>query len=237
MTTTVDEIAPDIFRIASATPGRAVTFIQFLLRDEKPLLYHTGFKALLPDTLAAISRILDPPSLRYISWSHLEGDECGAINDFLALAPDAEPVQARLGVQTAADFVARPISPIADDGVLDLGAKKLRFLVTPNVPHCWDAIMAFEETTRTLFCSDLFAVGGEPTPMTESDVVGPAIARVKQAPDAMPIGRFTGAVLGRLADLQPRVLAGHHSSAYTGDASQALRDFRRELLDFAGLPR
>jgi flavorubredoxin len=235
-TTTVDEIAPDIFRIATFNPERPLNFIQFLIRDEKPLLYHTGFKAILPDTLEAVRRIIDPAGLRYISWSHLEGDECGAINDFLTLAPDAEPVQGQIGRQAAGDFIARPVTVVPDDGVLDLGTKKLRFLMTPNVPHCWDAIMTYEETTGTLFCSDLFAIGGEQPALTDRDMVEQAVAQVKRGGDALPIGRHTGRVLERLAALQPRVLAGHHSSAYTGDAASALRDLRKELLDLADIP-
>jgi len=235
MPSDVHEIAPDIFRIASSIPGRPVTFIQFLIRDERPLLYHTGSRALFPETLAAVRRVLDPTSLRYISWSHLESDECGAINDFLAVARDAEPVQGQLGLQSGGDFVARPIKVMTDNGVLDLGAKRLRLLVTPHVPHSWDAIMAYEETTGTLLCSDLFASAGKPAPLSESDVVGPAVARIRQEPDAFPIGPHTAVVLDRLAALQPKVIAGHHSSAYADDAVQALRDLKREMFRVAGL--
>jgi len=236
MTTTVDEVAPDIFRIATSAPGQPVTFIQFLIRDESPLLYHTGFKAVFPDTLEAVRRVIDPARLRYVSWSHLEGDECGAVNQFLAHAPAAEPVQGRLGLQSAADFVDRPIKVMADEAVLDLGSKKLRFLVTPQVPHCWDAIMAFEETTGTLFCSDLFAVSGETPAVTDQDIVDQAMAQVRRSPDAFPIGRHTAVTLRRLEELRPKVLAGHHSPAYLGDAARALRDLRAGMLDLGGLP-
>jgi flavorubredoxin len=235
MSTEVTEIAPDIFRIASFIPQRPVTFIQFLIRDEKPLLFHTGFKVLFPDTLEAIKRIIDPASLRYVSWSHLESDECGAINELLAVAPQLEPVQGRLGVQSGGDFIERPISALQDNEVLDLGTKKLRFLVTPHVPHCWDAIMTFEESTGTLFCSDLFAVSGQPPAFTERDIVGPAVARIKEAPDAYPIGPHTAVALARLEALQPKVIAGHHSSAYGGDAAQALRDLSNGMLHSVGL--
>ena len=235
MATEVTEIAPDIFRIASFTPQRPVTFIQFLIRDEKPLLFHTGFKVLFPDTVEAIRRVLDPATLRYVSWSHLESDECGAINDLLAMAPQLEPVQGQLGVQSAGDFIERPISALRDNDVLDLGAKKLRFLVTPHVPHCWDAIMTFEETTGTLFCSDLFAVAGQPPALTDSDIVGPAIERLGQAPDAYPIGPHTSTALARLEALQPKVIAGHHSSAYSGNAVLALHDLSNGLMHSVGL--
>jgi flavorubredoxin len=236
MTTTVHEIAPEIFRIATSVEGRPITFIQFLIRDEKPLLYHTGARALFPDTIEAIKRIVDPAALRYISWSHLESDECGAVNDLLGVAPRAELVHGEIGVRLSiADFFDRPVTAMADDGVLELGEKRLRFLVTPNVPHCWDAIMAYEETTGTLFCSDLFASYGNLDPITESDIVGPSVAQLSRGAGSLPIGPHTGVVLDRLADLSPRMIAGHHSSAYTGDTSQALRDLKSELLAFAGI--
>ena len=236
MATTVDEIAPDIFRIASQLGDRPVTFIQFLIRDEKPLLYHTGARALFPDTLDAIKRIIDPAKLRFISWSHLESDECGAVNDLLGVAPKAELVQGKIGVTHAiGDFFGAPVKGMPDGGVLELGEKRLRYLITPNVPHCWDAIMTYEETTGTLFCSDLFASFGKPEPMTESDIVGPSIANLSRDFRGFPIGPHTGVVLDRLAALNPEVIAGHHSSAFRGDTGQALRDLKTEMLALAGI--
>jgi flavorubredoxin len=235
MATTVDEIAPNIFRIATMLEQARVPFIQFLIRDEKPLLYHTGSRAYFPDTLDAIRRVIDPSDLRYVSWSHLEGDECGAINDLLAVAPQAEPVQGRLGVQSGGDFVARPITALGDNEVLDLGARKLRFLITPNVPHCWDAIMAYEETTGTLLCSDLFSSFGEQPAVTDRDIVERALGPISQLPGYLAVGPHTAQVFDRLAALQPKVIAGHHSSAYAGDAVQALHDLKGEMFRFAGL--
>jgi flavorubredoxin len=233
MTASIHEIAPDIFRIAHHPANARITFVQFLIKDEKPLLFHTGSKALFPDTLEAVQRILDPAGLRYISWSHLESDECGALSDFLAVAPDAEPVHSALGARYGADFFPKAVTPLEDDCVLDLGEKKIRFLVTPHVPHSWDAILAFEETTGTLLLSDLFTSYGEQPAVTESDIVEPSVAALKQSPTTLPIGPHTFSVFDRLEALQPQMLAGHHSSAYTGDALQALRDLRSELSKMA----
>lgn len=236
MSTTVHEIAPDIYRIATTIPEAPVSFIQFLIKDEKPLLFHTGSRAYFDQTLEAVKRLIDPGDLRYISWSHLEGDECGALNEFLAAAPNAEPVQGALGVQSGADFVSRPIRAMGDGEVLDLGEKRFRFLITPHVPHCWDAIMAFEETTGALFCSDLFTSFGEAPAVTDSDIVGPALATFAALPDYMPIGPHTGRVFDRLEALAPKTIAGHHSSTYNGDAVQALRDLKGEMFKLAGMP-
>lgn len=229
MAASVHEIAPNVFRIANRPPEARITFVQFLIRDEKPLLFHTGSKALFPDTLEAVRTVIDPASLRYVSWSHLESDECGALSDFLAVAPAAEPVHSSLGARYGADFFPKPVTPLEDGSVLDLGEKKLRLLVTPHVPHSWDAILAFEETTGTLLLSDLFTAYGEQPAVTDGDIVGPSVAALKQNPSTLPIGRHTFAVFDRLEALKPRVLAGHHSPAYTGDAVQALRDLRGEL--------
>jgi flavorubredoxin len=237
MPTTVDEIAPDVFRIATFNPEAPVTFVQFLIRDDQPLLYHTGSRGMFEATLSAVKSLIDPAQLRYIGWSHLESDECGAMNEFLAAAPNAEPVAgpmaAMLGVS---EFFSRPVRALGDDETLDLGSKKLRVLTTPHVPHAWDAVMVHEETTGTLFVSDLFtAFGPQAKAVTDHDMVEPALAVLDQLPDYLPIGPHTQRVFERLEALQPKVLAGHHSPAYVGDAAQALRDLRGEMFRKAGL--
>ena len=150
--------------------------------------------------------------------------------------PVEGPVHGQIGIMLSIDdFFDRPVRGLSDDEVLDLGQKKLRFLVTPHVPHAWDAILVFEENTRTLFCSDLFTVFGKPPPVTESDIIEQSMAALKNLPGYLPVGPHTGAVFDRLVGLQPKALAGHHGSAYTGNAVQALQDLRGELFKFAGL--
>jgi hypothetical protein len=233
----VHEIADGIYRISHFDGNHApVEFSQFLIKDEKPLLFHTGAKALFPETLDAVKKVVDPASLAFISWSHLESDECGAVNDFLAVAPAAQPVAGQIGVMVGInDFVARPVRGMGDDEVIDLGGKKLRFLITPHTPHAWDAILVFEETTRTLFCSDLFTVFGKPEPVTESDIIEQSMTALQNLPGYLPVGPHTGAVFDRPVSLEPKALAGHHASAYTGNAVQALKDLRGELFKFAGM--
>jgi len=233
----VHEIADGIYRISSFDGNYApVEFSQFLIKGEKPLLFHTGSKGLFPQTLEAVKKVVDPASLSYISWSHLESDECGALNEFLGVAPKAEPVHGQIGVMlSVGDFFDRAVRGLGDNEVLDLGQKKLRFLITPHVPHAWDAILVFEETTGTLFCSDLFTVFGKPQPITEGDIIEQSMAALQNLPGYLPVGPHTGAVFDRLVALEPKVLAGHHSSAYNGNAVQALQDLRGELFRFAGL--
>lgn len=232
----VHEIADGIYRISSFGPQAPVECTQFLIKDERPLLFHTGARGLFPDTLEAVRKVVDPADLRYISWSHLESDECGALNEFLAIAPDAEPVHGSIGGMIGInDFCDRPAKIMVDGSVLELGQKRLRFLITPHVPHAWDAIMVFEETTRTLFVSDLFTVFGKPPATTEGDLVEQSIAALRELPGYLPIGPHTAGVFDRLEALEPKVLAGHHSSAITGNAAQALRNLRGELFKEAGL--
>ncbi|HEY7465620.1 MAG TPA: MBL fold metallo-hydrolase [Dehalococcoidia bacterium] len=236
MATTVTEIGPDVFRISTFPVGGRLAFGQFLIRDERPLLFHTGGRRIFDDTLAAISSLIEPATLRYIGWSHLESDECGAMNDFLRVAPDAEPVHSPMGKRLGADdFFDRPVLAVDDGEVLNLGSKRLRFLTTPHVPHSWEAIMAFEETTGTLFASDLFTTIGETPALTDHDIVAPALQMLEQAPDYLPAGPRTAGVFERLCALQPKVIAGHHAPAYTGDTVQALRDLCDEMLARVGL--
>jgi flavorubredoxin len=233
----VYEIADGIYRISTIVPQAPVEFTQFLIKDENPLLFHTGAKGLFPETSEAVKRILgDVSALRYVSWSHLESDECGAVNEFLAAAPNAELVQGQVSAMIGnGDFFDKAPQTMMDNAVLELGQKRLRFLITPHVPHAWDAIMVFEETTGTLFVSDLFTVFGKQPATTESDIVEQSVSALRSLPGYLPIGPHTAGVFDRLEALDPRVLAGHHSSAITGNAVQALRNLRGELFKEAGL--
>lgn len=228
----IAEVADRIYRICHFDENYApLEFTQFLLVDDKPLLFHTGQKALFPETRDAVERVLGKvDKLRYVSYSHVEADECGAMNEFLQAAPQAEVVHGEIGAMIGqGDFFARPLTVLRDDETLDLGQKKLRFLVTPHVPHAWDAILVYEETTGTLFCSDLFTVFGRSEAVTEHDLIQRSMETMAQLPGYLPVGPHTAAVFDRLERLQPKALAGHHSSVYAGDAIRALRDLRAEL--------
>jgi flavorubredoxin len=232
----VHEIADRIYRIGHFNGQAPLEFAQFLVMDEKPLLFHTGQRSLFPDTLEAVKSIVDPAKLSYISYSHIEADECGAMNEFLQVAPDAEVVHGQVAALIGqGEFFDRAMRPMGDGDVLDLGEKKVEFLVTPHVPHAWDAILVYERTTGTLFCSDLFTVFGKFPATTESDLIEPSMSVLQQLPDYIPVGPHTSRVFDRLIGLEPKVLAGHHGPAYLGNARRTLEDLRGELFKFAGL--
>lgn len=235
MKSTVTEIATDVFRISTFHPDFGIQFNQFLVRDEEPFLMHTGMRRMFATTRDAVASVIDPTTLRWIGFSHFEPDECGALNEWLAVAPSATAVCSFVGVAVMmGDFSDRPARALADDESLGIGRRRLRFLATPHVPHSWDAGLFFEETERTLFCSDLFFHPGDPAPLTERDVVGPAEAAIvegQQGPLAndLPYTAATDAVLKRLAALEPKVLAIMHGSAFRGDGRRALTDLARVL--------
>lgn len=235
----INEIAPDVYRISTYVPEVGLQFNQFLVRDDEPLLYHTGMRGLFPRVLEEVSRVIDPARLRWVGFSHFESDECGALNDWLAVAPQAEPVCGVVGALVSVnDFSVRPARALADGEVLETGRRRLRFLQTPHVPHCWEAGLMFEESEGTLFCSDLFTHGGEVAPITESDVVAPFRAGLVAdlggpLANAYPYTPQTDATLGRLAELRPKTLALMHGSTFKGDGGRALTDLAaamREVL-------
>lgn len=226
METRVDEIGDGIFRLASWTSeigGPAgFTFCQFLIQADEPLLFHTGQRPLFAAVSQAAARAVDLDRLRWISYSHAEADECGALNEWLAAAPNAQPLHSPVGcglwLNDAAD---RPPRALRSDQRLDLGGRSVRFIATPHLPHNVDAGLLFEEATATLFCSDLFAHGGDPAALTEGDILGPALEMERHFPFT-PVTPETGPTLRRLAALKPKRLAVMHGASYEGDCAGLL---------------
>jgi flavorubredoxin len=187
-------------------------------------LFHTGYRGLFAAVSAAVARIVPVVSLRWITFGHVEADECGAMNQWLAAAPDAQVAHGAVGVDVSLnDLADRPPRSLQDGEVLDLGGKRVRHIDTPHVPHCWEARVLFEETTRTLFCGDLFTHTGNPPALTAGDIVEPAKA-AEEMFRASCLTPTTSATIRKLADLQPRTLALMHGSSFNGDASRALHD-------------
>ena len=226
METRVDEIAEGIFRLSTLVPvpGAAggFTFNEFLIAGDEPLLFHCGQHRLFPSVSAALRRVLDPARLRWIGFSHVEADECGALPDWLALAPNAAPVHGRMGLRLwLNDTVDRPARELADGEVVDLGGKRVRWIDTPHVPHGWDAGLLYEETTRTLFVGDLFTALGDAPALSDADIVGPAQA-AEDAFRATSLTPVTAPTIRRLCDLDAATLALMHGPAFTGDTGAAL---------------
>jgi flavorubredoxin len=228
MDTRIDEISAGLFRFSTYVPHIAppagFTFNQFLVLGQEPLLFHLGHRKTFPLTAAAVSRVLPLEKLRWLSFGHVEADECGAMNDWLAAAPNAEIVHGMIGARVSIDDMAdRPAHTIADDEVLDIGDRRLRFIATPHVPHGWEAGVFFEETTETLLCGDLFTHPGNGAAIIETDIVAPAM----EAEDLFGFSSLsptTGATLRKLAALQPAALALMHGCSFRGDCSAALQD-------------
>jgi flavorubredoxin len=226
----IAEIAPHVHRISILYPEINLQFNHFLVLDDEPLLYHTGMRRMFPEVLAAVRRLVDPAALRWIGFSHFEVDECGALNDWLAVAPRAQAVAGVVGaLVNLADFADRPPRALSADEVLATGRFRFRYRPTPHLPHGWDAGVLFEETQRVLFCSDLFTHNGDVEPLTGSDIVGRARASLvdfQAGPlmDYTPYTPKTRPLLAGLAALEPRVLATMHGSSFAGDGARALLD-------------
>jgi len=224
MKTEVVEIAPNIFRLSTFIPDAGLTFNQFLVNDEEPLLFHTGMKALFPLVHAALSTVIDAKKLRWVTFGHYEADECGAMNDWLAVAPQATVAHGAIGVMTSInDQADRAPRPLQDGDVLDLGSKRIRYIATPHVPHGWDAGVLYEETTRTLFAGDLFTQFGDGEAISEADIVGPAL-ETEDRFHATAMTPATVPTIRRLAELPIETLALMHAPAYRGEPARALRD-------------
>jgi flavorubredoxin len=229
METSLDEIAPDVYRLSTWIPDiteNGFTFNQFLMAADEPFLFHCGHRQLFGQVSEAIARVLPVEKLRWISFGHVEADECGAMNQFLQAAPNAEVIHSPLAcLVSLTDMCERPPVPVSEEP-LDIGGRRLRFIATPHVPHNWEAGLWFDETTSTLLAGDLFTHTGRCPALTESDCVAPAL-------EAEKIFHFTGMTanlaptLERLAELKPSTLALMHGSSYSGDAAGQLHALAR----------
>lgn len=231
--TNIAEIADGIYRINTPIPlpdGSSFSFNQYLLVDEAPMLYHTGMRGLYPLVSGAIRAVMPLEKLRYLGLSHFEADECGALNEFLAAAPQAVAICSQVAAMVSVgDFAIRAPKPLADGEKLELGRHTLRWFDTPHVPHAWECGLMLDETTRTLFCGDLFTQGGRgDDALTEADILGPSEA-FRQPMDYFAHAPQTAAMLERLARESPTTLACMHGSAWRGDGAQLLRELAGAL--------
>ena len=227
MQSTVNEIADGIYRISTWIPEVSpdgFTFNQFLIAADEPMLFHTGGRGLFPLVAGAVATVLPVEQVRWISFGHVESDECGSMNMWLASSPHSQVVHGELGCDVSLnDLCDRPPRALAEGEVLDLGGKRVRQISTPHVPHGWEAQVLFEETTGTLLCGDLFSQVGAPAALTTGDVVEPAMAAERMF-HASTMAPHTGAVLRGLGDLEPSTLAIMHGASFSGDGSRALYD-------------
>lgn len=227
--TNIHEIAPGIFRISTPVPPAAMpggfTFNQILVVDDEPLLFHTGPRRMFSLVREAVTHVLgDVAKLRYVSFSHVEADECGSLDMWLDAAPRAEPVCSTIAAMVSVnDLSPRPARALADGEELSLGSKRVRWLDAPHLPHNWECGYLFEATTRTLLCGDLFThAGHELPPITECDVLGPSEA-MRKGMGGVAIEKDTRALLEKLARTEPTTLALMHGSSFHGDGSALLR--------------
>jgi flavorubredoxin len=238
METKIAEIADGIYRLSTFVPDIAppqgFTFNQFLVLADEPLMFHTGLRKMFALNRDAVARILPPERLRWITYGHYEADECGAMNEWLAAAPNAKPAHGRTGCMVSLnDMADRPPRILQDGETIELGGgRRVRFIDTPHTPHGWDAGVLYEESTGTLMCGDLFTQLGDGPALTERDIVGPAIAG-EDLFQYSSLNPGMGATIRSLAKLSPRTLALMHGPSFAGDGAAALRaladDYDRRL--------
>ncbi|HTT91185.1 MAG TPA: MBL fold metallo-hydrolase [Acidimicrobiales bacterium] len=238
MSARIDEIADHIYRLSTFVPDigpTGFTFNQYLIDDDQPLIFHTGHRATFMDLATAITSIVPIERLRWVTFGHVEADECGAMNQLLAAAPQAQVAHGALGCMVSLnDLADRPPVPLTDGQVLDLGDHKVRHIETPHVPHAWEARLLYEETTNTLLCGDLFTQLGNGPAITSSDIVEPA-GQAEDVFRASCLTPSTAPTIRRLAELAPTTLAVMHGSCFTGDGAKALQaladDYAKRLTE------
>jgi flavorubredoxin len=223
--TRVDEVADGIYRIATpvtTAPG-GFSFNQYLIVDEQPLLFHTGPRGMRALVQEAIASVMPLAQLRFVGFSHFENDECGALNDHLAAAPEAQPLCGKINALINGDAFDRAAQALGDGEVLSLGRHRVRWVDTPHLPHAWECGYLMEEQTRTLLCGDLFTQPGAEHPaVTSADILGPS-EKFRGMLDYYSHTKNARAMIERLAAMEPKTLACMHGSAWAGDGAKMLR--------------
>ncbi len=225
--TNIHEIADGIYRINTPVVipgGGGFSFNQYLILDDEPLLFHTGPRRMFPVVREAVASVMPVARLRHISFSHVEADECGSLNEWLAVAPQSAPLCGTVAAMVSVNDIAdRPARVLADGEAISLGKRAVRWFDTPHLPHGWECGFMMEEHTRTLLCGDLFTQGGTDHPaVTGSDILGPSEA-FRQEMDYFSHTPNAREMLERLASAAPTTLACMHGSAWRGDGAKLLR--------------
>lgn len=224
MDTVVNEVADGIYRLSTYVESANLVFNQYLVTAEQPLLFHCGMRQLFPLISSAAAKIIPLDRLRWVSFGHFEADECGSLNQWLAMAPEAVVVFGQIGCMVSVnDFSDRPPKAISDGDSISLGDRELLYIATPHVPHGWDAGLLFDKKTSTLLCGDLFTALGRHDPTSRADLVGRAL----QAEDmfgATALTPSTKPTIKRLAALNPQALATMHGPCFEGDCVAALHE-------------
>ncbi len=225
MQTRLTEIADGIHQATTYMPEMDFSLNQYLVVADEPLLFHTGMRGMFPLVSDAVARVLPIDQLRWISFGHVEADECGSMNQWLAAAPQSTVVHGTTGCMVSlSDLADRAPRPLEDGESHDIGGHRMRWFDTPHVPHAWEAGVLYDDTTRTLFCGDLFTQVGQYPATTTDDIVGPAIAAEDVFPGSTSLHPASGATCRRLAELDVATLALMHGPAFTGDCHAALLD-------------
>lgn len=239
--TTITEIAPDTFRINTFIPEANLGFSQFLIRDEEPLLFHTGMRGLFPIVREAVASLIDPATLRWVGFSHFEADECGSLNEWQAIAPNATAVCSMVGKLVSVDDFAskNPAKGMNDGEEFSTGKHTYRFLATPHVPHNWEAGLLLDTTTSVLFSSDILHQNGDVAALTSDSVtdrVRQSMLEMQAGPlaDYLPYTPKTDSTLNRIAALKPTTVASMHGSIYTGNGEQAILEYADALKEVFG---
>lgn len=236
----INEVAPDLYRISIFAPQFNIQFNHFLIKDDEPLLYHAGLQGMFPILHEAVKTLIEPAKIRWVGFSHYEVDECGALNNWLQVAPNAQAVCSEVGaIINMSDFAIRPSKPLRHNETFSTGKYSYRFMRTPHLPHGWDAGVMFEETNKTLLCSDLFHQNGDVMPLTDVDILEghkKSMLELEKSPlmDYVPYNHNTGRLLKELADLNPKTLATMHGSSFYGNCSKALIDLDNVMRDLWG---
>jgi flavorubredoxin len=149
-------IYENLHQFTSYVPPIDLSFHQYLLLADEPLLVHTGSmqqaEALIPQLKSALSG----KALKYIFISHFESDECGGLSLILEHFPEAMPICSEVTARQLSGFgITNEFITKKPGEKLITKDYELEFFSYLSEMHLWEGLLLMENKAGIFFSSDL----------------------------------------------------------------------------------
>ena len=157
-----EKIFTGLYQFSSYVPLIDLSFHQYLLEGDEPVLIHTGNIDQTRSLLQKLEAVLGSRKLKYIFGSHFEADEFGGLRVILDRYPDVKAVCSKVSSRQLSGFGFDVETLVKNPGErLSTGSYDLEFISYPSEMHLWEGLLAVEHKHGIFFSADLMIRRGE----------------------------------------------------------------------------